>query len=192
MLAIVLTQLFVTSRSRRWLNAGLLVAAAIVVAAAVTTWLVLDRQADALAESRDDGADLATTLSTARIVTLRSLSDENLDLIERGTEDDYREDFDVRIDSLGLGETDGLLDRAVDTAPDRASRERWHRSRRATTSTSPPTTRCGACSTDGDYLAAVDVAVDREADGRTGGGCGAGRADRALVGGTDRRRRSGA
>ena len=122
-LFILLTQLYVTSRSRRWLNAGLLIAAAIVVAAAVATSLLLARQADALAESRDDGADLATTLSTARIVTLRSLSDENLDLIERGTEPAYIEDFDVRIDSLGIGAADGLLDRAVDAAPDRASRD---------------------------------------------------------------------
>ncbi len=49
-----------------------------------------------------------TALSTARILTLRSLSDDNLDLIERG--DENQEDFEQRIDSIGLGPRDGLLD----------------------------------------------------------------------------------
>ena len=159
-LAILLTQLFVTARSRRWLNAGLLIAATIVVATAVTTWLVLDRQANALAESRDDGADLATTLSTARIVTLRTMSDENLDLIER----QYREDFDVGIESLGIGENDGLLDRARDTAPDRAS----HRALEAIDDRydeyDAAHDEVRRLISTGEYLDAVEVAVSREAE----------------------------
>ena len=128
-LVVALAQLYVTWRSRRWLNAGLLAAAVIVVAAAAATLLVLRRQADALVESRDDGAEPVTALSTARILTLRSLSDDNLDLIERG--DENQEDFEQRIDSIGLGPRDGLLDVAGPHHADRSSA--------ATTTISPPT-----------------------------------------------------
>ena len=164
LLVILLTQLFVTARTRRWLNAGLLIAAAVVVAAAVTTWLVLDRQADALAESRDDGADLATTLSTARIVTLRSLSDENLDLIERGgSEVDYIQDFEESISRVGIGETYGLLDRARDTAPDRASRAALELIEARYDEYLAAHDEVRRLYDGGNYLAAVDVAVNREA-----------------------------
>ena len=164
LLAVVLTQLFVTSRSRRCLNAGLLIAAAMVVAAAVTTWLVLDHQANALAESRDDGADLATTLATARIVTRRSLSDENLDLIERGTEEGYIEDFDRRVDSLGIGSDDGLLDRAVDAAPDRATRDALASIEERYTEYLAAHDEVRRRLEERDYGAAVDIAVNPEAD----------------------------
>jgi hypothetical protein len=107
-LAIVATQLYVTWRSRRWLNAGLVVAAALVVVAAALTSLALRAQAGALADSRENGAELVTALSTSRILMLRSLSDENLDLIERGTEEQFREDFDLRV-----GDASALLERAL-------------------------------------------------------------------------------
>jgi hypothetical protein len=121
--AVGLAQLYVTSRSRRWLNVGLVVAALVVAGAATATLIVLGRQAHALAESRDDGAELVTTLSTMRILTLRSLSDENLDLIERGTAPEYVEDFNRLVRSIGVGATFGLLDRAEAAAPDPATRE---------------------------------------------------------------------
>ncbi len=114
--------------------------------------------------SRDDGADLATTLSTARIVTLRSLSDENLDLIERGgSEVDYIQDFDESISSVGIGETDGLLDRARDTAPDRASRAALGSIEARYDEYLAAHGEVRRLYDGGNYLAAVDVAVNREA-----------------------------
>jgi hypothetical protein len=115
---IVLAHVYVTWRSRRWLNAGMLVAAAVLVGAAAATWSAMGREADALSRSRDEGAELVTTLSTARILTLRALSDENLDLIEHGTDRTYMTDFETRVRSLGIGAPDGLTDRAARAAPD--------------------------------------------------------------------------
>ena len=116
--AVGLAQAFVTWRSRRWLNAGLLVAVALVVGAALVTSVLLRRHADALVESHDEGADLVVSLSAARILTLRSVSDENLDLIERGTEAQYVPDFDRSLASIGAGGAGGLLGRAATAAPD--------------------------------------------------------------------------
>ena len=152
-LVVGLVQLYVTSRSRRWLNAGLLAAAVIVVAAAAATLLVLRRQADALVESRDDGAEPVTALSTARILTLRSLSDDNLDLIERG--DENQEDFDQRIDSIGLDADDGVLDVAD---PITRSLERGYDDYLAAHE------QVRLLAERGDHQAAVEMAVGREAD----------------------------
>ena len=73
--AAALTQAFVTSRSRRWLNAGLLIAVGLVAGTAIGTSVLLRRHADALVESHDHGADLVMSLSTARILTSRLVSE---------------------------------------------------------------------------------------------------------------------
>ena len=94
---------------------------------------------------------------------MRTLSDENLDLIERGTDDQYMKDFDARIASLGIGRVDGLIDIAVVAAPDevRAGAVRWAERQYADYLAAHDEIR--ALAEDRQYPQAVEVAVDREA-----------------------------
>ena len=64
-------------------------------------------------------------LSTTRILALRSVSDANLDLIERGTVPEYAEDFDRTTASIGDRDgRSGLLALAKADATDRSARAR--------------------------------------------------------------------
>jgi hypothetical protein len=54
-----------------------------------------------LLRSRREGSDQLIVLSTARILALQSLSDENLDLIERDTDQSHREHFAAVTESIG-------------------------------------------------------------------------------------------
>jgi hypothetical protein len=115
---LVATQVFVTRRTRRLLNVGLLAATALVVA--LLGWAVasFSAQQQALDRSERDGSDLLLALSTMRILALRSLSDENLHLIERGTDPTHREDADEITASI----SGPLMEQARGSAPDDATR----------------------------------------------------------------------
>ena len=162
-LVVFATHVFVTVRSRRWLNAGLIAAVAVLVASTAAALAGLDRQRAALVEARDEGFALVTSLSAARILTLRTASDENLDLIERGTDDQYIEDFDARSASLGIGRADGLFDIAVAAAPDevRAGAVRWAERQYADYLAAHDEIR--ALAEGRQYPQAVEIAVGREA-----------------------------
>ena len=99
------SQLLVARRTRRIVNLGLVGATMLVVALGAWALVAFDTQQDALVRSQREGSDQLVVLSVARILALRSLSDENLDLIERGTEPTYQQDFaDV---TARIGEADG-------------------------------------------------------------------------------------
>jgi hypothetical protein len=114
--------LFVTARTRRLLNAGLIGAAVVVLAVCTWTAVGLHAQRDALARSQREGSDPLLVLSTARLLALRSMSDENLDLIERGTNTADMKDFEsVTASIAGSNQSPGLLDQAVGAAVDDAT-----------------------------------------------------------------------
>ncbi|MET0910552.1 MAG: hypothetical protein ABWZ99_13890 [Ilumatobacteraceae bacterium] len=153
---LVAVQSFVARRTRRIVNLGLLGATALVVA--LLGWAVtsFSAQQQALTRSERDGSDLLLALSTMRILALRSLSDENLHLIERGTVSSYRDDFaDVTASISGP-----LMERARRSAPDEATRteigriEGHHRN-----FVSVHDRIARLFGDDDEYAAAVDVAV---------------------------------
>jgi hypothetical protein len=116
---LVAVHLFLTSRTRRLLNGGLIGGALIVLAMCTATFLGLQAQRHALTESQHEGSDPLIVLSTARILALRSMSDENLDLIERGTNAVNMAHFASDTASVvGVDGHSGLLDRAVGRATD--------------------------------------------------------------------------
>jgi hypothetical protein len=116
---------FVTVRTRRLLNVGLIGTAVIVLAVCTWTSVGLQSQRDALTRSQNEGSDPLLELSTARILALRSMSDENLDLIERGTNEADMADFDsVTASVAGSEAKPGLLDQAVEGAVDEAAAAR--------------------------------------------------------------------
>jgi hypothetical protein len=105
LLLLVAAQVLVALRTRRVLNLGLVGATVIVAALGAWALVALDAQERELSHSQREGSDQLIILSTARILALRSLSDENLHLIERGTDPVYREDFDLV--TARVGGTDG-------------------------------------------------------------------------------------
>ena len=122
MAILIVVQVMVALRTRRVLNLGLVGATVIVAALGVGALIVLDAQERALVRSQREGADQLIVLSTMRILALRSLSDENLNLIERGTEAEYREDLAAVTASVGGTDgSGGLLGNAAPVR--RADRE---------------------------------------------------------------------
>ncbi len=98
---LVLTQVFLVRRTRRLLNIGLAAATVLVAGAAGGAVALLLDQRAALDEARRSGSDPLLLLSTTRILALRSVSDINLHLVERGTEPQYLEDFAAVTASIG-------------------------------------------------------------------------------------------
>jgi hypothetical protein len=109
--ALVLGALAFTAwRSHRTVNIGLVAAAILVVVVGVVAVMTLDTRDRELTRSRRDGADALQFLAASRMLTLRSFSDENLELIERGAVSGYLDDF-ARVESAVAGPS-GLLQQA--------------------------------------------------------------------------------
>ena len=111
---LVAVQVMVARRTRRILNLGLLGATVVVAALGAGALLAIDLQGRSLARSQRDGADQLIVLSTIRILALRSLSDDNLHLSERGTDQTYRDDFtEMRTSIGGVDGSGGLVGHAA-------------------------------------------------------------------------------
>jgi len=107
-------QLYLAIRTRRILNVGLVIATLLVLALGVWSLVAFGAERDALRRSQRGGSDPLQLLSTARILTLRQIGDDNLELIERGAVDTYRPEFEVAADQLGgSGGLIALADSAV-------------------------------------------------------------------------------
>src|SRR5262249_54569896 len=106
-------QVTVALTSRRVLNLGLLLATLLVLALATLSAGALAIQENALRKSQREGAEQLLTLSTARILALQSLGDENLDLIARGTKNQYLDDFALRRHEIGGRQAGLLLDARI-------------------------------------------------------------------------------
>jgi Ca2+/Na+ antiporter len=158
---LVATQAYLTWRTRRVLNLWLLGATVVLVAMTSIAAALASQHRDALAESRSSGASPLFTSATARILVLRSLAAENLDLVERGTVESYVADFEAVVDRLDPpGGSGGLIAAVSGATADRASAERigetWevylaaHRETRGFADV-------------GEYDAAIEVATTAEA-----------------------------
>jgi hypothetical protein len=107
---------FVALRTRRTINVGLAIAVVIVVVLTATATFAFVREQDALQRAQSRGSDPLQVLSVARILTLRTFSDDNLDLVERGASSSYAPDFKRLTGALHSANNGGLLDRR-DTTP---------------------------------------------------------------------------
>jgi hypothetical protein len=111
LLALLVAMLvYVAVRTRRTLNVGVGIAAVIIAVLIASTTFAFVREQDALKRAQSRGSDPLQVLSVARILTLRSFSDENLDLVERGATTGYQADFKDLADELHDGRGTGLLD----------------------------------------------------------------------------------
>ncbi len=118
MLALLLAvQIFVRRRSNRILNLGLVGATVVVLGLLAWTLVCFAAGHDALNRAQQRGSDSVEVLSSARILTLRAQSNENLALIERGTSDTFVSQFDHVMRQLGGKDgTGGLLGYAAGVA----------------------------------------------------------------------------
>ncbi|HWS45051.1 MAG TPA: hypothetical protein VN636_04250 [Acidimicrobiia bacterium] len=161
LILLVVTQVALARRTRRVLNVGLVLATVLVLTIGAWSIGALVAQQNALTRSQREGSDALQILSTARILTLRSFSDENLELIQRGATPEYIPDFD-RVQHELQGGT-GLLAAARSIA-----------ARNGSTAPVDTLIRDNArylddhtawqqrANTDGDYLGAVKVATGTE------------------------------
>jgi hypothetical protein len=84
---------FLVLRTRRIINIGLVVALVLIGVIVVMSTVTFASEQGALKRARTRGSDQLQVLSAARILTLRSFSDENLNLIERGAASEFAPDF---------------------------------------------------------------------------------------------------
>ena len=161
---LVVTQVFLTRRTKRLVNLGLAAATLLVLALGVWALVAFDAQERALVRSQREGSDQLIVLSTARVLALRSLSDENLDLIERGTEQAHQEDFKATIASIGEPDGgSGLLATAAELAERTSSEHRVEDIAQRYAEYLAVHDRVRELSDDRQYDEAVDVAVNDEA-----------------------------
>jgi hypothetical protein len=107
---LILMLVFLAIRMRRTINIGLAAALVIVLALTTTLTVVFAREQHALQRSQSVGSNPLQVLSAARILALRTFSDENLDLIERGAASSYMPDFNSLTADLTNEHGTGLLD----------------------------------------------------------------------------------
>ncbi|HEY7174577.1 MAG TPA: hypothetical protein VH442_06645 [Micromonosporaceae bacterium] len=122
--ALVGAQRYVTRRTRRRFNVGLVAASAVMVAAIIyqnISWASLHSHLDAAAAR---GSDQVNTLVQARIAALRARADESLTLIAHGSGGAFETDFKNTMKSLvGTDGSSGALGKAERNASDRPVRD---------------------------------------------------------------------
>jgi hypothetical protein len=113
---LVMTQLFVTKRSNRLLNAPLLAASVLTLMLAGWTFVAFSASATRLDQARKLGSDPVQLLASARILVSRAQVDENLALVARGSGTQYLDDFNAVATELGPADgSSGLLREASDS-----------------------------------------------------------------------------
>ena len=112
-LALVALTIFLTRRTRRLLNVGVLAATLILLVAVGTSLILATHEQDALVRAQADGSDPAQMLSVAYFLALQGQADANLALGEQGTGKTYVDQFETSAARVGgVDGRPGLLDDA--------------------------------------------------------------------------------
>lgn len=158
-----LAQRYLRRRTRRRLNVGLLVATgAAVLSLAWVLIATLGVMANVNA-SQENGSEQTDVLARARIAALAARGDETLTLVARGSGKEFEDHYEtVRKELSGDG---GLLGQAADLATDEAVRERVSAAIDAQQAWHEVHTEIRTADDNGDYLAAVDLAIDQGDNG---------------------------
>ncbi|WP_410562126.1 hypothetical protein [Amycolatopsis sp. cmx-4-61] len=115
--ALIAAQVYLTRRTNRLLNVGLVVATAAVVVSLLWGAVALIVQGSLVGSGQDDGSHRVDVLVRARIAALQARADETLTLVARGDGAAYEKDFGTNAarlvgpDGQGglLGEARGLI-----------------------------------------------------------------------------------
>ncbi len=123
LIALIGTQLFLTRRTRRLINPGLLAGTVTLLILASAGAAVLLLQHHRLATARRDGSDPVTVAARARITALIQHGDDSLTLVSRGTSAAFTKDFtDAKTALLGGPGHPALLPAG---SPERALEENY-------------------------------------------------------------------
>ncbi|HEU5469709.1 MAG TPA: hypothetical protein VFV67_03580 [Actinophytocola sp.] len=91
--ALIGTQMYLTRKTNRLINIGLLVATVAVVLGLAWSTVALLVESAGVADGQRNGSEQVETLVRARIVTLKLRADETLTLVARGDGPEHEEDF---------------------------------------------------------------------------------------------------
>ncbi|MFL6123034.1 hypothetical protein [Actinophytocola sp.] len=118
--ALVAAQLYLTRRTNRLLNVGLVVATGAVVVALIWGAVALLFEASRVGDGREHGTGQVEVIVQARIVALKMRANETLTLVARGDGGEYEDEF-VKL-SKDISGSGSLLGSARDMAATEGSR----------------------------------------------------------------------
>ncbi|HTN80852.1 MAG TPA: hypothetical protein VMK16_14335 [Acidimicrobiales bacterium] len=118
LVALVIAQIYVFTKSNRIINVGLFAAMVLVAVVGVWALRVLQNETSALGRAQTHGSDIVQVLSTGRILLLHAQGDEDLALIARGGGPAFLVDLDYTLGKLGGPDGQkGLLGFAAKVVP---------------------------------------------------------------------------
>jgi hypothetical protein len=121
--ALVAAQLYLTRRTNRLLNVGLVVATASVLVALIWGSVALLIESSQVSDGREHGSGQVEVIVQARIAALKMRANETLTLVARGDGGEYEDEFQKlskQVSGKGAG---NLLDQAQQLADTPASRD---------------------------------------------------------------------
>jgi hypothetical protein len=163
--ALVLTQIYLTRRTNRVLNIGLLVATGAVVLSLLWGAVALVIQGTLVAAGQTDGTSQVDVLVRARIAALQARADETLTLVARGDGATYEQQFIKLADQLvGPDGRSGLLGKARDLAIGTPGQQKIEAAEQAARDWSLAHIQVRKLDDSGQYQEAVDFATSVSKD----------------------------
>jgi hypothetical protein len=121
--ALVVAQLYLTRRTNRLLNVGLVVATASVLVALVWGSVALLIESSQVSDGREHGSGQVEVIVQARIAALKMRANETLTLVARGDGGEYEDEFQKLSKQVSGKGSDNLLAQAQQLADTPASRD---------------------------------------------------------------------
>jgi hypothetical protein len=121
--ALVAAQLYLTRRTNRLLNVGLMVASGAVVLALIGGTIALLIESSRVSDGREHGSGQSEVIVQARIVALKMRANETLTLVARGDGGEYEDEFAKLSKQLTGGGDANLLNQARATADTQETRD---------------------------------------------------------------------
>ncbi|MDT8910003.1 hypothetical protein [Amycolatopsis sp. PS_44_ISF1] len=163
--ALVFTQVYLTRRTNRVINIGLLVATGAVVLTLLWGAVALVIQGTLVASGQTDGTSQVDVLVRARIAALQARADETLTLVARGDGSAYEQQFIKLADQLvGQDGKSGLLGKARSLAVGTPGQQKIEAAEQAARDWSRAHLQVRKLDDNGQYQEAVDFATSQSKD----------------------------
>lgn len=163
--ALVATQLYLTRRTNRLLNVGLLVATGAVVVGLVWGTVALLVEANDVEDGQESGTRQVELAVQARIAALKMRTNETLTLVARGDGAEYEADWAALAPRIAGDDEENLLVRARALAADEETAVILDAARRNAADWLDVHTRVRELDDDGQYQEAVALAIGDAPDG---------------------------
>ncbi|HWD01990.1 MAG TPA: hypothetical protein VG674_05965 [Amycolatopsis sp.] len=158
--ALIVTQIYLTRKTNRVLNIGLLVATACVIVSMLWGAVALVVQGSLIGAGKDDGTSQVDVLVRARIAALQARADETLTLVARGDGQSYDQQFIKLAEQLvGADGQGGLIGKARDLAQGTPGQQKIEAAEQAAREWSLAHLQVRKLDDSGQYQQAVDFAT---------------------------------